>query len=149
VFSFMRSSDVCKEAVAKAQESSRVQFALGEPIVQGMWMSGNISTVNDRGQANITIPISGPKGSGSIHAVATKANGVWTFSVLTVRVDGRKDVIDLLHASPVVLQSREQLLVYPVEAAVAKHDDDITAPCPRLESFDDRIRARLVVALAA
>jgi hypothetical protein len=92
VLSLMRGSDVCEQAVAKAQASSRVQTALGQPITQGWYVTGSINTSNDSGSADVNIPISGPKGSATIHAVATKAAGVWTFSVLRVTLPDGKQV---------------------------------------------------------
>ncbi len=47
------------------------------------------------GQADIAIPISGPKGKATIYAVATKSGGKWTYSKLTVQVVGGGDEIDL------------------------------------------------------
>jgi hypothetical protein len=98
VFGAMKSSDVYKEAVRRAQNHPEVQAALGTPIESGWWMSGEINVKNDTGDANIQIPISGPKGEGRIHAVATKESGRWTYSTLTVTI-GERGVIDLLGGS--------------------------------------------------
>jgi hypothetical protein len=122
----MRSSDVCQQAVAKAQASARLKLALGQPITQGWYVTGSINISNDSGSADVSIPISGPKGSATIHAVAKKAAGVWTFSVLRVTLpDGKQ--MNLLPATDVTLQLREQLLVHPVEAAIAEDHDHIAA----------------------
>jgi hypothetical protein len=47
------------------------------------------------GDADLTIPISGPKGKGTIYAVATKSAGEWTYSKLVVKIDRTGDAIDL------------------------------------------------------
>ncbi len=47
------------------------------------------------GEADLAIPISGPKGKATIYAVATKSGGKWTYSKLTVQVVGGGDEIDL------------------------------------------------------
>ncbi|MDQ6808418.1 MAG: cytochrome c oxidase assembly factor 1 family protein, partial [Verrucomicrobiota bacterium] len=49
------------------------------------------------GKADMTIPISGPHGSGTIYAVATKTAGRWIYSILEVevKVRNRKDRIEL------------------------------------------------------
>jgi hypothetical protein len=95
VFGAMKSSDVYREALRRAQDNPQVQAALGTPIESGWWMSGQINVNNDTGDANIVIPVSGPKGKGKIHAVATKSGGRWSYSTLTVDVDGG-GTIDLL-----------------------------------------------------
>ena len=92
VFRAMKSSDVYREAFERAQNSPEVQAALGTPIEDGWWMSGQINVTNDTGNANIVIPISGPKGKGSIHAVATKDGGKWTYSRLEVQVEGGQTI---------------------------------------------------------
>ena len=38
------------------------------------------------GEADIAIPISGPKGQGTIHAVAKKSAGEWTYTTLEVEI---------------------------------------------------------------
>lgn len=122
----MSSSDVCTQAVARAQSSARVRAVLGQPVDKGWWVTGSINTSNSTGDADVTIPISGPQGEATIHAKATKANGVWTFSILTVTLPDGK-VVDLLGIDTALLKPGEQLLMHTIEAAIAKHDDHIAA----------------------
>lgn len=105
VFKAMKSSDVYREALRRAQSHPEVQAALGTPIEAGWWMSGQININNDTGNANITIPISGPQGKGTIHAVATKEGGRWRYSRLEVQVAGGT-AINLLTAEPVNASNR-------------------------------------------
>ncbi|MBL9142850.1 MAG: cytochrome c oxidase assembly factor 1 family protein [Verrucomicrobiaceae bacterium] len=124
---FMSRSDVCAQAVAKAQASARVQEALGQPITQGWWVTGSINTSNSTGEANINFSINGPKGTAQVHAEATKVNGVWNFSVLTVTLPDGK-VVDLVnHGTAMRLEARQQLLMHAIETAIAEHDDHIAA----------------------
>ena len=95
VFGAMKSSDAYKLAVARAKADPRVTAALGTPISEGMFLSGNTNVNGATGEANLAIPISGPKGKATIYAVATKSGGKWTYSKLTVQVDGGGDEIDL------------------------------------------------------
>ncbi|HEX4638834.1 MAG TPA: cytochrome c oxidase assembly factor 1 family protein [Chthoniobacterales bacterium] len=94
VFGVLKSSDVYKTAVARAKDDQRVTAALGTPIREGMVPSGSTKVNGPSGEANIAIPISGPKGKGTIYAEATKASGEWTFSKLEVKIDNG-DTIDL------------------------------------------------------
>jgi hypothetical protein len=84
VFKAVRSSDVYTEALSRAQSSPAVRARLGEPIAPKWWLSGNVNTKNDEGEANITIPIAGPKGDGQIRAIGTKRGGRWTYQTLEV-----------------------------------------------------------------
>jgi len=92
IFGAMKQSDVYREALARAQDHPQVQATLGTPIEAGWWMAGQINIQNDTGSANITIPISGPKGKGTIHAVATKEGGRWAYSRLDVQVKGGQTI---------------------------------------------------------
>ena len=94
VFSILKSSDAYKVAVSRAKTNQRVVTALGTPIQEGMFVSGKTNVNGPSGEANLGIPISGPKGKATIYAVATKSAGDWTFSKLTVKVGGG-ETIDL------------------------------------------------------
>jgi hypothetical protein len=98
VFGAMRSADVYKDALSRARANPEVGRALGTPIDAGWMMSGHINVTNRSGDADIEIPISGPKGKGSIRAVATKSEGKWTYSRLVVQPE-HGDAIDLLPPS--------------------------------------------------
>jgi hypothetical protein len=95
VFSILKSSDAYKIAVARAKSDQRVVAALGTPISEGMFASGKTNVNGPSGEADIGIPISGPKGKATIYAVATKSEGQWSFSKLDVKIDGTGETIDL------------------------------------------------------
>ena len=96
VIGALKSSDVYKEAFEKASMNRTVIAELGEPIKSGWLVSGAISVSGPTGNADLEIPISGPKNSGSIYAVAQKSAGQWTFSRLEVAVKGRSSRINLM-----------------------------------------------------
>ena len=64
VFSAMKSTDVYKEALARAKADPAVIEALGSPIKDGFLLSGNTNVNGASGESNLAIPISGPKGKG-------------------------------------------------------------------------------------
>ena len=102
VFSAMKSTDVYKEALARAKGDPVVIEALGSPIKDGFLVSGNSNVNGASGESNLAIPISGPKGKGTIYVSATKSLGRWIYSGLVVEVSGTHDRIDLLQtAAPV------------------------------------------------
>ena len=95
VFGAMKQSDAYKMAVARAKSDPRVTSALGTPITEGWFLSGKTSVNGGSGEADLTIPISGPKGKANIYAIATKSGGDWTFSKLSVKIEGSGETIDL------------------------------------------------------
>lgn len=96
LFGTMKSNDVYRMALTTAKGNGEVQFALGNPIKDGWFVSGNIHTSNGSGDADLSFPISGPKGKGKVYAIATRKADRWTYSTLEVAVPRRKDRIDLL-----------------------------------------------------
>jgi hypothetical protein len=92
----LKSSDAYKQAVAQAREHPAVQVALGTPITEGAFTSGSLNINNNAGEADLQIPLSGPKGSGSLHAVASLAGGKWTFSSLVLDDASSGEHIDVL-----------------------------------------------------
>src|SRR5437016_8539123 len=80
VFSAMKSTDVYKGALTRAQAHPSVMEALGSPIKGGFLLSGSTNVNGASGEANLSIPISGPNGKGTIYVAATKSLGRWNYS---------------------------------------------------------------------
>jgi hypothetical protein len=100
-FKAMRSSAVYTEAVSRATSNPEVRQRLGEPVVPKWWLSGNIKTENGEGFANIRIPIAGPKGSGTIYAVARQRTDRWQYETLEVEIgDDRINVLESSSSPP-------------------------------------------------
>jgi len=100
VFGAMKSSDAYKSALAKTKADPRVVAALGSPITDGFLVSGKTNVSGTSGHADMTVPISGPKGKGTIYFVATKFAGDWTFSKLVVEIGETGERIDLVEDPP-------------------------------------------------
>ncbi|MDX1390538.1 MAG: cytochrome c oxidase assembly factor Coa1 family protein [Acidobacteriota bacterium] len=88
-----------KDAVAMATADPRVVAELGEPIETGWSTQSQVQIHNDSGRASLSIPLEGPKGSGTLRVKASRADGVWNFDRLTVRIDGIDEAIDLLEGN--------------------------------------------------
>jgi hypothetical protein len=86
VFGFVteafRSSYAYQEALARARANPAVVEQLGTPIEPGRFVSGSISVSGARGEADLAIPVSGPKGRGTLYARASRRAGEWRFSML-------------------------------------------------------------------
>ncbi len=96
VFGLLRSTDVYKTAVTRAKINPAVIEALGTPMHEGWLIQGQTNAQGTTGEANMSIPISGPKGQATIYLVATKTAGDWKYSTLEVEVAGQPERIDLL-----------------------------------------------------
>ena len=99
VFGAMKSTDVYKEALSRAKADRAVIEALGSPIKDGFLISGNTNVNGAAGETNLAIPISGPKGKGTIYVSANKLVGQWNYSGLVVEVRQTHERIDLLQKS--------------------------------------------------
>jgi hypothetical protein len=96
VFSAVKSTDVYKDALARAKVHPAVIDALGSPITEGFLVSGNTNVNDASGGANLSIPIAGPKGNGTIYVAARKSLGQWNYSGLVVEIAKTHQRIDLL-----------------------------------------------------
>lgn len=84
-----------KDAMEKVENNQRVIEILGEPIEAGKLFQGSIQLNNNDGTADITIPLSGPNGEGSVEVYGTKTDGVWTYELMQFESDSGES-IDLL-----------------------------------------------------
>lgn len=94
-FGALKSSDAYKTAVARAEADPRVADAIGQPIQEAFFIVGKTEVHGASGESDLTIPIHGPKGKATIHAVATKSSGEWHYSTLEVKVAKTGQTIDL------------------------------------------------------
>jgi hypothetical protein len=105
IMSWMRSSDVALEAVARAQANPAVAQKLGGRIEEGWLTSGSINVgTGGSGDANLAVPISGPKGSGTVYVTARRIAGAWNYSQMIAGIASTGEKIDLL-AGPVQSQA--------------------------------------------
>jgi hypothetical protein len=98
VFSAVKSTDVYKDTLARAQVHPSVIEALGSPIREGFLVSGNTNVNGASGEANLSIPITGPKGKGTVYVAAKKSLGRWNYSGLIVEIEKTHQRIDLLES---------------------------------------------------
>ena len=99
VFGAAKSTDVYKDALARARVHPSVIEMIGSPIKEGFLVSGNTNVNGASGEANLSIPISGPKGKGTIYVAGSKSLGRWNYSGLIVEIAKTHQRIDLLQNS--------------------------------------------------
>jgi hypothetical protein len=96
VFAAMKNSDAAKESVLRAQKNALVVQKLGTPIKEGWLVSGSINTSTTSGDADLAVPISGPKGQGKVYVTAHKGAGAWDYQVMVAAIEGSDQRINLL-----------------------------------------------------
>jgi hypothetical protein len=95
VFALMKKSDVYSGAMARARANGEVVAALGKPIKDTFFFTGNINESGSSGDANFTIPVSGPKGKANLYVTATRSSGAWHIDHLIVQIEETKQRIDI------------------------------------------------------
>ena len=98
VVGMFRSSYPYQEALARARANPAVVAQLGEPIQPGALVTGSVNLSGASGDADLDIPVSGPKGKGSLYVTAHKRAGEWQFTRL-VFVSDAGTRVDLLQTS--------------------------------------------------
>ena len=96
----IRNSDAYQQGMAQARANPEVVAALGEPIESGFWISGSIDVSGPSGNVDVSIPISGPKGSGTLYIVGTRSGGRWQYSTMDVEIPGRAARVDVRPRAP-------------------------------------------------
>jgi hypothetical protein len=95
VVGVMKESDAYKMALARAQTNPALIQAIGSPISQTGIVSGNTNVNGPTGDANLSIPLSGPKGKATLYVEAKKSADVWLFQTLAVKIENTGERIDL------------------------------------------------------
>ncbi len=73
---------------------------LGEPVKPGWFVTGNINVNAADGKANISFPIYGPKGKGTVYVKAIKDMGEWHVLHVVVEIESTHERIEVLAAQP-------------------------------------------------
>ncbi|MFK3648486.1 cytochrome c oxidase assembly factor Coa1 family protein [Lysobacter enzymogenes] len=125
VSGLMSGSEPVRHALALAKAHPEVQAAFGEPLETGMGFQGSLTTHNDSGSADLSVPIKGPKGSGRLYVKGEREADRWTYRLIEIAVDGSERRIDLL-GSPAQSAPKE---VAPQETVPEKTEErDPDAP---------------------
>lgn len=85
----IKSSEPYERALAEAQNSAEVRDLIGEPVSAGFLVSGSINVDQDGGECDIQVPISGPKGSGTVRIRGTRQGGTWTYQEIAAEINGQ------------------------------------------------------------
>ena len=123
----IKSNQAFAQSLDQVKSDPRVVAELGEPIEMGWSIQGNFNSSNGKESANITYPISGPSGTGSVEVQATGEGGQWTFHKLVVTANEKR--IDLLGEEGIVLEpDRVQASAEEEAGATTEQAPDADAP---------------------
>lgn len=95
VTKMMGSNDGKKQAISIINQDPNIKSKLGDNIETNGMFSGNISTSNDTGEMNISVPVKGSKGTGKAIIVAEKEFDKWNYEKIAVQIDETGEVIQI------------------------------------------------------
>ncbi|HUF14219.1 MAG TPA: cytochrome c oxidase assembly factor Coa1 family protein [Longimicrobiales bacterium] len=96
IMMFIKSAGPFEEALELASANCAVEQALGSPLTAGWIVSGSVNVSGPSGNAAVSFPVEGSRGSGRLHAVAYKQVGRWEFERLQLEVEDGAQHIDVL-----------------------------------------------------
>lgn len=94
--SMVKNSEPFEEALERAQRHEVVIEHLGEPLESDGLFDGNLSYSNGEKEANITVPVKGPKGKGKIKVIGSATDDTWSYEKMEIILLAEKDTINLL-----------------------------------------------------
>lgn len=100
----IKNSEPYRVSMQSLRGDQRVVDALGEDFSAKFWIGGSLNVDADgTGQASLSIPVKGSKGSGTAIAQAKRFAGTWDIRLLLVQIDGSD--------APIVLVNKDKLSV--------------------------------------
>lgn len=92
----MRNAEVTQLAISMANEHAELVAAIGEPIEPRGFISGSINTSGPSGEADLAIPVVGPRGRATLYGEATRRQGQWSYQVLVAELEDDGPRLDLI-----------------------------------------------------
>jgi len=136
VLGTIKQSWAYEQALSAAKESPGVRQALGEPIVAGWRVTGNVNVSGASGDADLSFPISGPLGKGTIYAEGRKQAGEWDLHLLVVDPAGgeRIDLLEELEGSSI--ETVESFLAAAGRGDYEAAHDHFAGPLEEVQPYD-------------
>ena len=104
VISALKNSLTYALTMQEVRSSATAKAALGDNIEAGFWVNGSISIdIDGSGDAQLSIPLTGSKGSGRIVSRGVRTNGIWDLRLVLLQVDGSD--------TPLVLKNKDNLAI--------------------------------------
>ncbi len=104
IMSALKNSLTYALTMQEVRSSATAKAALGDNIEAGFWVNGNISIdIDGSGDAQLSIPLTGSKGSGRVVSRGVRTNGIWDLRLVLLQVDGSD--------TPLVLKNKDNLAI--------------------------------------
>lgn len=100
----MKNNDAYRMTMAQITANDRVITEFGEPIEAGWFVTGSIHVNGSGGEANLSIPISGPKCEGRVLSRSEKIEGEWHIHLLVVQSECSNAPIILINENNLPIQ---------------------------------------------
>jgi hypothetical protein len=95
LFHVMKSSDAYQGALTRIRSSPAVIEALGEPITDSFFFTGQINIYNSDGDARLEMGIKGSRANATAYVVADRSLGRWHYTRLILALKNTDTRIDL------------------------------------------------------
>ena len=95
-FVCLHNSVAAQISITKAESNPGLIELLGSPLKTGWFISGSISVSPGAGHAELSIPIAGSRGKGTIYSEAHRQAGIWHLTLLQYGANGSDERLDLL-----------------------------------------------------
>ena len=100
----MKNSGAYHISMDAVRANPEVQNALGSNISDKFWIGGSVDIqAGGTGSAQLSIPVQGDKGTGTVTSNAIRTGGQWDVRLLVVTVEGAD--------APIVLINKDQLVI--------------------------------------
>lgn len=104
VISALKNSLTYALTMQEVRTNAAAKAALGDNIEAGFWVNGSISIdIDGSGDAQLSIPLTGSKGSGTVVSRGVRTNGIWELRLVLLDVDGSD--------APLVLKNEDNLAI--------------------------------------
>jgi flagellar basal body-associated protein FliL len=94
LFNGLAKSEGAAQALKRASDAPAVTAKLGSPVTRGTFATGSYAVnSNGTGTIDLSLPVSGPKGSGTLLIVGTRTANQWSYSrLVVVPADGSAEI---------------------------------------------------------
>ncbi len=104
VSTLFKDSEPYEMAMSSLNSNEYVIEKLGQPIEANGMFQGSINYSNNTADADIKVPVKGPKGEGALTVIAKKKNDVWSYQLMQLEIDDTDEVINLLDENNELLE---------------------------------------------
>lgn len=91
------SAEPVQAALREVNQCLPCRKAIGTPIERGWFFMGQVNWSGTGGNADLRIPVEGPRGSGTLRVQSLRTDGVWRFVELILSIPAKDQTITLWH----------------------------------------------------